>query len=125
MPAPVTIGRPDPFIPLVQPQSATGGGQSGGVPLPPVPPLTPGTTGPGGLPVPGVVAPGYRVVGILRNAVALAILEDGKGSYIVEPGDLLAPGVRVAAIDAAKGIVVLVRDGVPVELRLSTEVKSP
>jgi hypothetical protein len=50
--------------------------------------------------------------------VAVAIVEDGKTSYIVEPGELLTPGVRVTAIDARHRTVALVRDGEPLELHL-------
>jgi len=119
---PPAEGRPDPFVSLVQPP---GGGSAGspvrGVPLPPVPPLAPGALGPGGVPMPpgGPAGPSYRVAGIIRDTVALAIVEDGVRSHIVEPGDILGPGVRVVAIDARRGVVELMQDGVPVELRLA------
>lgn len=92
--------------------------------LPPVPPLLPG-----GLPVPG--APGgpagaaFRVAGVLGGSEALAILEDGARSYIVAPGDVPVPGVRVVAIDVGRGVVALVRNGVPQELQLERGGKAP
>ncbi len=108
-----TVAARDPF------SSPIGSGTGGGQPLPPVPPLAPGasTAGPGG--------PGYRVAGIIRDAVALAIVEDGTRSYIVEPGDVLRPGVRVTAIDARRGVVRLMADGLPVELQLIGRGKAP
>ncbi len=110
----------DPFRPPIQPGGAPGGT---GLPLPPVPPLSPG-----GLPVPGESVPAqppYRVAGIIRDAVALAILEDGTRSYVVEAGDELRPGVRVTAIDVSRGIVQLMQGGTPTELRLGGGGKSP
>lgn len=112
----------DPFISPI----GTGGGVQA---LPPVPPLLPG-----GLPVPG--APGgpsptvlagvaFRVAGVLGGSEALAILEDGTKSYIVAPGDVLAPGVRVVAIDVGRGVVALIRNGVSQELYLERGGKAP
>ncbi len=116
-------GRRDPFVALVQ--EGSGGGERGGLPLPPIPPLAPGGVGPGGIPVPGEGTPAYRVAGILRNNVAMAILEGGATSRIVEPGDELEPGVRVVAIDVGRGVVRIMQDGAPVELRLGGGRKAP
>ncbi len=113
----------DPFRSPIQPGRAPGGT---GLPLPPVPPLSPG-----GLPLPGEsvpaqpLAPTYRVAGIIRDAVALAILEDGTRSYVVEAGDELRPGVRVTVIDVSRGIVQLMQGGTPTELRLGGGGKVP
>ncbi len=110
----------DPFRSPIQPGGAPGGT---GLPLPPVPPLSPG-----GLPLPGESVPAqppYRVAGIIRDAVALAILEDGTRSYVVEAGDELRPGVRVTAIDVSRGIVQLMQGGTPTELRLGGGGKAP
>ncbi len=107
----------DPFT------SPIGSGTGGGPPLPPVPPLAPGSAaGPG---AGGPEAPAYRVAGIIRDSVALAIVEDGTRSYIVGPGDELRPGVRVTAIDSRQGIVRLIADGLPVELRMIGRGKAP
>lgn len=119
--------RSDPFAPPSPPPTAgTGRGVGAGrVPLPPVPPLAPGAVppfpvvrGPGAMPaVPP--APAYRLVGILQGATSLAIIADEKGtSSIVGPGDALAEGTRVTAIDARHGSVTLLRGGVPLELRM-------
>ena len=103
-------GRPDPFSPLA--------GQIGGgtPPLPPVPPLSPnalGASAPGGG-APGGGAPGpggpviqFRLSGIVDAQVPVAILNDATGSYIVEPGDTVAPGVRLVAVDAETHSVTL------------------
>lgn len=107
----------DPFRSPIQPGGAPGGT---GLPLPPVPPLSPGESVPA-----QPSAPTYRVAGIIRDAVALAILEDGTRSYVVEAGDELRPGVRVAAIDVSRGIVQLMKDGTPTELRLGRGGKAP
>lgn len=105
-----TTGVRDPFRPLVG---------SGAAVLPPVPPLPPGGLGAGG---PSGV---FRVTGIIRDTVALAIVEEGPRSYVVEVGEVLRPGVRLAAIDARRGVVQLIQDGLPVELRLAEGGKAP
>lgn len=109
-------GRPDPFAPLV-------GGGSGSPArssrdLPPVPPLLPGT---GDLPsagTPGAPAPVLRLAGIIAGHSVLAIVEDGRTSYIVGPGDALGPGARVVLIDVRRGSMTLEHDGAPEELTL-------
>ena len=106
-PQPAT-GRPDPFSPL----ATTGVGGPSSPPLPPVPPLAPGALPPGAVAsAPGVPAPpgpgSFHLMGILSGPTALAILGDGAGSYIVQPGDTVTPGVRMVAIDMASRTVTL------------------
>ncbi len=101
-------GRPDPFSPL----ATAGAGGPANPPLPPVPPLAPGALPPGASAfAPGVpAAPGpgsFHLMGILSGPSALAILGDGAGSYIVQPGDTVTPGVRMVAIDTANRTVTL------------------
>jgi len=55
----------------------------------------------------------------------MAILEDGATSRIVESGDQLKPGVRIVAIDVGRGVVRIMQDGAPVELRLGGGRKAP
>gem|GEM_PF-1683191 len=124
-PAPNT-GRPDPFSPL----AATGGGGGGRTnpSLPPVPPLSPGALGPSGFPAPGSPLPGapdlsgpqgqLHLTGIVYGPVAVAILNDGAASYIVEPGDTVTPGVRIVAIDAENRSVTLASKDQSWQLRL-------
>jgi len=127
-------GRPDPFVPLVQPQPPGGGASGAAAPrpaLPPIPPLYPG----GGLPLPPGVAPSrlppgapapapvpaipqYRLVGILNDSSGLAIVEGEKSSYIVGVGDFIGPDLRVVRIDALNGAVELSGSGQHIELTL-------
>ncbi len=96
----------DLFIPLVS--------SGGGVPLPPVPSLSPG--GPltaGGLPVGDL-----RVVGIIWDTGAVAIVVDARGSYVVEAGDEIGPDMQVERIDARRGVVAVRRGGVVEELTM-------
>lgn len=97
----------DVFIPLVS--SGSGG------PLPPVPSL-----GLGGLPLPagGLSAGDLRLVGIIGNTGAVAIVVDARGSYVVEAGDEIGPDVLVERIDARRGVVAVRRAGVREELRM-------
>jgi hypothetical protein len=122
-PAPAGTGRPDPFAPLAT--SGGGGPASANPPLPPVPPLSPGALGPsastqGGLPASGVLGPAgrFQLAGIVNGEVAVAILNDSAGSYIVQPGDTVTPGVRVVAIDAANHSVTLTSETQSWQLRL-------
>ena len=124
-PAPGT-GRPDPFSPLASPGG--GGPVSTNPSLPPVPPLSPGGVGPSGFPAPGSPLPGapdlsgprgqFHLTGIVHGPVAVAILNDGAASYIVEPGDTVTPGVRVVAIDAENLSVTLASKDQSWQLRL-------
>jgi hypothetical protein len=107
-------GRANPFEPLASPGGTTV--PAGGAPpgLPPVPPLAPTEPPAPAAPPP----PDYRVVGFLWAQTAYAILEDGEHSYIVGPGDVVTPGVRVVAIDVPHEVLHLTRDGTPVDLTL-------
>lgn len=115
-------GRSDPFIPVVP--TTPGPGTT----LPPVPPLAPGLPGPGGLPLPPGVGgpaapplepePPLRLVGIVWDRAALAIVEDGKASYVVGPGDVFGPGTQVVLIDVRQGAVRVLRSGIVRELML-------
>lgn len=108
---PATGGRVDPFA---SPLGIPGGV---GLPLPPVPPLAPG-----GMPDTGSGGFAYRVAGILGR---IAILEDGTRSFIVQPGDMLAPGLQVVAVDSGRGVVALLQNGRSQELRLDRGGKAP
>lgn len=112
-------GRPDPFVPLV---GAGGGGGGGLAQLPPVPSL-----GPGGLPtlgsVPGGAVGSLRLVGLLGDGGALAIVVDERGSYIVGPGDEIGPDVQVVRINMGRESVELRRHGVREELTLPVVVR--
>jgi hypothetical protein len=109
---PPGTGRPDPFSPLA---ASGGGAPAPAAPsLPPVPPLAPGALGPSAFAAPGAATPGvtdprgqFRLDGIVFGPSAVAILRDGAGSYIVEPGDMVTPGVRILAIDAKNSTVTL------------------
>ena len=117
--APPDTGRRDPFAPLI----ATGGG-GGSAPLPPVPPLAPGALpGPGGPAAGNAAGPRseLRLTGIIYGPAALAILSDGTASYIVQPGDAVASGVRVLAIDAGNRRVTLAWNNQTWQLRLGGE----
>ncbi len=110
-------GRPDPFVPLV----GAGGGGGQQAQLPPVP-----TLGPGGLPtlgaVPGAVG-ALRLVGLLGDGGALAIVVDERGSYIVGPGDEIGPDVQVVRINMGRESVEVRRHGVREELTLPVSVR--
>lgn len=130
VPEPTTSGTggrtapsaPSPFHPPVTPGAGGGGARSGGGLL--LPPRVPEAPGPGDASATrpsGPPAPVYRVAGIagiIGDAAALAIVEDGTGSHIVATGDVLGPGVRVVAIDLQRGAVELLQHGAPVVLRL-------
>lgn len=108
-------GRPDPFAPLV---SEGGGGRYA---LPPVPALAPGGIPlPGGAPFPpGLIGEaGLRVAGIIWDRGVVAIMVDGKASYIVRPGDEFSPGMRVVRIDVQRRVVEVQRSGGRQELTL-------
>jgi hypothetical protein len=105
-------GRPDPFVPLL----GAGGGGGPQAQLPPVPSLSPvGIQMPGG--VPGAVG-ALRLVGLLGDGGALAIVVDERGSYIVGPGDEIGPDVQVVRINMGRETVELRRHGVREELTL-------
>jgi len=124
--APPSTGRADPFAPLATP----GGGSPASInpPLPPVPPLAPGSFGPSASTGAGSALPGlpgtpgthgqFQLTGIVLGPSAVAILNDGAGSYIVEPGDTVTPGVRVVAIDAQNQTVTLTSKDQSWQLRL-------
>ncbi len=105
-------GRSNPFAPLV------GQGGEAGQPLPPVPPLAPGA--PGGPPGAENAIPGtqFRLAGILAGAQPLAIIEDGKSSYIVATGDVFASGAEVVAIDVRRDRVQIKVNGTITTLTL-------
>jgi hypothetical protein len=108
-PGPEAAGRPDPFQPLV--------GEGRGPSLPPVPSLNP-EGGPSPLgPVLGPTG-ALRLVGLLGDGEALAIVADERGSYIVGPGDEIGPEVQVVRIDFQLGRVEVRRQGVQEELML-------
>lgn len=123
---PPSTGRSDPFAPLVTP----GGGSPASInpTLPPVPPLAPGSFGPSASNGAGPALPGlpgtpgthgqFQLTGIVVGPSAVAILNDGAGSYIVEPGDTVTPGVRVVAIDAQNQTVTLTSKDQSWQLRL-------
>ncbi len=112
-------GRANPFEPLTGP-SNPGTTPAGGSTIPPVPPLAP-SVAPGAAPP----VPLYRVAGFLWSDRTIAILEDGRGSYIVGPGDTVRPGVQVLAIDVRRELVRLDQEGIAVELALAPIRRSP
>lgn len=124
-------GRPDPFEAPAgyvfvgsgpTPSRPAAGGSRSGAGLPPVPPLPPGLGGGPGTSSPTASAPPaplYRLTGVLGGPRAVAILVDKDGSHIVSAGDVLAPGVRVLAIDPLHGVVQLDQYGSTVEVRLA------
>jgi hypothetical protein len=59
---------------------------------------------------------GLRLVGFVMGRTSLALIEDGKRSYLVAPGDLVIPGLRVVAVDATRQRVRLQWYGTPLEL---------
>jgi hypothetical protein len=96
-------GRPDPFSPL---ESVTPGAAAHPS-LPPVPSLPPGAGQDAAVPPPGPggndLAPAqarFHLVGIVNADTPVAILNDDAASYIVQPGDTVAPAVRLVAVDA-------------------------
>lgn len=125
-PPPAGTGRPDPFVPLVS--SGGPAAVTNNPPLPPVPPLSPTALGPAGSPVPGAGAPAglglpepraqFHLTGIVFGPEAVAILNDGAVSYVAAPGDALARGVRVVAIDGANDSVTLAWNNQSWQLRL-------
>ena len=124
-------GRPDPFEAPAgyvfvgsgpNPTRPAAGGRSGSG-LPPVPPLPPGIGGGPSTSSPtasGPPVPLYRLTGVMGGPMAVAILVDKDGSHVVSSGDVLAPGIRVLAIDAAHGVVQLDQFGTTVEVRLDS-----
>ena len=115
-PPPPNTGRPDPFSPLV-----TGGGSAPASPpsLPPVPPLSPNAiAAPAGTQGQPNSAGGFQLTGIIDGATAVAILNDGANSYIVERGDAVTSGVRITAIDAGNRSVTLASQNQSWQLRL-------
>jgi hypothetical protein len=89
-----------------------------------VPPLAPGALPPvasAGAAGPGApdLAGEFHLTGIIFGPSAFAILNDATRSYIVEPGDVVASGVRVVAIDAENQSVTLASDGQSWQLRLA------
>jgi hypothetical protein len=124
-PTPPGTGRPDPFVPLAS--AAAPAAVTNPSSLPPVPPLSPTALGPLGGPAPGSGVPGgpalppraqFRLTGILFGPTAVAILNDGSASYVAEPGDPLARGVRLVAIDGANDSVTLALNNESWQLRL-------
>jgi hypothetical protein len=120
-PPPPGTGRPDPFVPLVSSAAPS----PAAPPLPPVPPLAPGALGPSAPTLPGLgpsaqTNPGaqLRLTGIVYGESALAIINDGAASYIVAPGDTVASGLRLTAIDAANGTVTLASNKQSLQLSL-------
>lgn len=106
-PPPASGGRPDPFSPLV---TQGGGAQTAVPPLPPVPPLSPnalGMSAPPGVAAQAGMTDRFRLTGIVNGPTAVAILNDGGASYIVEPGDTVTFGIRLVAIDAGNRTVTL------------------
>jgi hypothetical protein len=117
-PPPANTGRPDPFSPLATPG---GGARSANPPLPPVPPLSPnalGTSASPAVPAQASVTERFHLTGIVNGPTAVAILNDGADSYIVEPGDTVTSGVRLVAIDAGNRTVTLASQNQSWQLRL-------
>jgi hypothetical protein len=129
------VGRANPFDPLIAasasgapsstahtlrirgvagPSSPRRSGARTALPLPPVPPLDP--TGP--MPAPAVTA-GLRLVGFVTGPTVLAVIEDGRRSYLAAPGEMIRPGLRVAAVDTARQRVLLEWQGKPIELSVA------
>lgn len=59
-----------------------------------------------------------RVAGIIWNRGAVAIMVDDRGSYVVVPGEEIAPGVRVVRIDVGRRVVEVKRSGALEQLTL-------
>lgn len=120
-PPPPGTGRADPFSPLVSPGAAATGpatATGGGTALPPIPPLSPlAAIGPRASSTPGSGGPAaadaarprgqLRLTGIVDGPTAMAILTDGAGSYVVQPGDAIPSGVRLLTVDAMNSSVTL------------------
>jgi hypothetical protein len=118
--------RADPFQPVVSAEPApprpavhTAADR---VPLPPVPsvPGEPGRTGAPALP-PQATVPAYQLAGIIAGDHPIAIIEDGRQSYLVQPGDVVAPGIKVAAVSVSSGTVVLDNHGTRMTLLIRQE----
>jgi hypothetical protein len=126
------LGRENPFDPL----AATGATHASGtarvsgstvprpasrrpmLPLPPVPPLDPSNLAPEG--AGGTAATnGLRLVGFVTGRTVLAVIEDAGRSYLAAPGDLIRPGLRVAAVDAERQMVRLEWHGTPLVLSVA------
>jgi hypothetical protein len=117
-------GRPDPFAPLVT-QSTGGGGPSAPAPPPaPLPPpLFPGQQPgqPAAQPTPAPPpkdASTAELVGILSDSGGVAIVRLGGKTFIVSPGDVILNKIKVAAVDFAKGLVILEEEGERFELKM-------
>lgn len=126
--SPPGAGRPNPFQPLISPQ-APSAPAGGGAPLPPVPPLAPGLPAAPASATPPVPAappaPEFTLVGFLWGDRALAVLQDSQGSYIVAPGDIVRPGVRVVAIDVRREVVELDQHGTKFSVGLQPPAATP
>lgn len=112
-------GRPDPFIPLVKPQSANAPPPPRGFPAPVPPPLFPGQVPPGAQPLPGGrLSDATRVVGLISGTrFGIAIVTLSGRSYVVARGEMIEKKIRVAEINAKQGLVILIEDGQRFELR--------
>jgi hypothetical protein len=62
-----------------------------------------------------------RLVGFVEGPTLLAVLEDGRRSYIVAPGDIIEPGLRVTRVDAERQRVRLEWHGTPLELSVALQ----
>jgi hypothetical protein len=112
-------GRPDPFMPLVKPQSANAPPPPRGFPAPVPPPLFPGQVPPGAQPLPGGrLSDATRVVGLISGTrFGIAIVTLSGRSYVVARGEMIEKRIRVAEINAKQGLVILIEDGQRFELR--------
>jgi hypothetical protein len=112
--AAVDAGRPDPFQPLVVQASG-----APSVPVPPPaplpPPLFPGQGQPGQpaepAPPPAKAASRAEVIGVLGDNGGVAVVRLDGQTYVVSRGDVILDKIRVARIDAVRGVVVLEEDG--------------
>ncbi len=105
----VPVGRPNPFVPLVSPQTPAPRAVARPVPppLPPVPPpffpepggeTRPTPPAPGPTPSPQPVVP-FRATGtVMLGGVRLAILQAGERTYFARVGDVVL-GFRVVAVE--------------------------
>jgi hypothetical protein len=118
---PPGTGRSDPFSPLATPGGGRGGANPSLSALPPVPPLSPNGLAPSASTPGGATSSPLgklELTGIVYGPSALAILNDGTGSYVVEPGDTVTPGVRIVAIDPGNRTVTLTSHDQSWQLRL-------